>query len=88
MLEYQDFTNGSGRIFSEAGTRPTAAKAAPDTTPKCRLLTGRSEIRGQVVTELPLLAGFVYVPCMEEDGNAWQRHWNAIVLGEHVEPHS
>lgn len=41
----------------------------------------------KVIDGLPGVDGIVYVPWLEDDGNAWQRQWNATVFGEQVAPH-
>lgn len=41
----------------------------------------------KVIDGLPGVDGIVYVPWMEDEGSAWQRQWNATVLGEQVAPH-
>ena len=41
----------------------------------------------RMVDGLTGVAGIVYVPWVEEDGNDWQRTWNAAIAGEKVEQH-
>ncbi len=42
--------------------------------------------RMKAIDGLSGVDGIVYVPWLEDEGNDWQRTWNATVVGEQVQP--